>query len=124
MSGSIEKLDENINRMKLLYTLLEDMGNLIQHLGEKENEVNETEFLKSFSTNSISILNELSDSLNAEELGKLMKLLIKLSQHGSNLTNFLELSSNDKIVVGKDIKKLADETNLLISILEKRGSSE
>lgn len=119
-----EKIEKNINRMKLLYTLFDDMGNLIHHLGEKEKETNETEFLKGFSNNTLGIMNDLSDTLTSEELGKFVKLLIKLAGQASNLSNFLELLPEDKMIVGSEIKKLAAETQNLISSIEKRGSSQ
>lgn len=114
--------ETNINRMKLLYTLLDDMGNLIHHIGQVEQETNERGFLQGFSKNTIGIMNQLSDTLTSEELGDFMKLMIKLAGHESNLSNFLELSAEDKISVGTEIKKLADATKTLISSIEKKRS--
>lgn len=117
-----DKMLKNIGQMKLLYTLFDDMGSLIRHIGETEKSTNQGDFLKSFSKNSLAMMNDLAESLTSEELEKFMKLLIKLAKHASNLTNFLELSSDDKIIVGNEIKKLAKDAEYLISSMEERNS--
>lgn len=109
-----------LNQLKLLQILFCDMGTLMKNLGNEEKKNNEKTFFKSFGKDSRSFLTEISNDLTAEELGKLMKLLIKLSSFGTNLQNFLSLESDDKITIGDEINSLAIETQTLIDNISNR----
>ncbi len=109
-----------IDQLKLLNVLFKDMSNLLINLGKAELRSPETDFFSRLSSDSIRLMNEFSENLTPEELGHFMKLLIKLTGHTQNLANFMQLTPEEKIVVGDDIKKLANDTLVLITQIMKR----
>ena len=111
---------KTLNRLKLLQVLFDGMSNLMIHLGEEEKKTQQPFFFQEFIKNSQVLLRDFSETLTPEELGRLMKLFIKLGNYGTNLQNVLELSAEDKIIIGKDIRSLSEETEVLITDIKKR----
>lgn len=89
-------------------------------LGKAEKKTHQPLFFQKFVKNAQELLMDFSETLTPEELGRLMKLFIKLANYGTNLRNVLELSAEDKIIVGEDIRNLSEETEVLITDIEKR----
>lgn len=111
---------ETLDRLKLLQILFEGMANLMVNLGEEEKKTHQPFFFQQFVKNAQGLLTDFSETLTPEELGTLMKLFIKLANYGTNLQNVLELSAEDKIIIGKDIRSLSEGTEVLITDIEKR----
>ncbi|MGH9879190.1 MAG: hypothetical protein ACRD5H_16290 [Nitrososphaerales archaeon] len=96
------------------------MGDLIKNVGDAEIRTSESDFFKGFTNDSLKLMNEFSEVLQLDELGALMKLLLKLTNHTANLSKFFNLTPDQKIAVGQDLKSLADETMALMQKVKGR----
>jgi hypothetical protein len=112
--------EKSIARLKLLAVLFEAMGNLISTIGKQEEETQQENFFSEFTTDALATITGFSETLNAEELGKLMQLLLKLTTHTSTLGKLFELTPKQKIDVGNELTKLSNETNSLVDNVKKR----
>ena len=114
-------LEKNIARIRLLAVLCESMSYLILTMGREEKKSGEINFFKKFSSDIMAIINDFSESITAEELGVLMRLIVRLTNHTSTLQKLFELTPEAKISIGEDLKDLSKQINLLVERIETRA---
>ena len=120
----MSEIETTSGRIKLLATLFRAMGNFVVTIGKEEKEIGELEFFKKFTTDSLGLIAEFAEYLTSEELGILMNLLLKLTNHVENLSNLFQISPEQKLIVGQDLIKLSSDSIDLMNRINERISSK
>ncbi len=108
-------MEKAISGLVLLSTVYADFGNLLIHLGDAELKLDQPDFLRNYSKNSISVMSGLAQSLTPEEFGLLMKVLVELSVQSPKLTNFAELTPDSKMDTGHKLVELGGQIADVVS---------
>lgn len=106
--------------MKVLISMIAEIGNFIKKMGKIEQKYpEEYKIMQEFSPE---FLNKLVDETPPEIAGLFLKISLRLASLGPRLSDFMKLPADEKIKLGKEIDDLVkDLTTLLDKALKEKS---
>jgi hypothetical protein len=111
----ISKLFEQIQKDDLINMLVETMrvyGDFVEGFGHVHKKYGKVfELAKDFTNTPISpeLIGYLADKATPEMAGIFLKIMLKVTSIAPQMNRFMELSAEEKVKLGKDIKSIAKD---------------